>query len=89
MRSSSSEWRWTDADLRCFGSLAWHERRKRSSGGAITNEENLVGACDYHNCWVEDRPLIARALFGTQLVVREGDEEWSRLGARISRKGDS
>lgn len=62
-----------------------HERRKRSAGGSLVNGENLIPACNRCNGWVEDNPAEARDVFGTALVVREGDEEWDRLGARHDR----
>lgn len=68
--------------LPCGGPLAWHERRKRSAGGSILNPDNLVGACNRHNEWVEDNPGLARQLGGTRLVVREGDPEYEALSKR-------
>lgn len=64
---------------RCEG---LHERRKRSAGGSLVNPENLIPACRWCNGWVEDQPRLARELFGSVLVVREGDPEWVRLGRR-------
>lgn len=62
-----------------------HERRKRSAGGSLVNGENLIPACNWCNGWIEDNPAAARDLFGTALVVREGDLEWEALGARADR----
>lgn len=59
-----------------------HERRKRSAGGSLTNPENLIPACNACNGWVEDYPKLAREVFGSVLVVREGDAEWDSLGWR-------
>lgn len=59
-----------------------HERRKRSAGGSLTNPANLIPACNACNGWVEDFPALAREVFGSALVVREGDEEWVSLGRR-------
>lgn len=56
-----------------------HELRKRSAGGSLVNRDNLVPACNYGNSWVEDNPALAHE-WG--LVVREGDPDWVRLGAR-------
>ena len=70
----------------CSGRIeGLHERRKRSAGGSLVNPENLIPACNRCNGWVEDEPELARSLFGTALVVREGDDEWDRLGAREDR----
>lgn len=59
-----------------------HERRKRSAGGSLTNPDNLIPACNVCNGWVEDFPKLAREVFGSMLVVREGDAEWESLGRR-------
>lgn len=64
----------------CFGSISgMHELRKRSSGGSLTNRDNLVPACSYCNSWVEDNPTLAHQI---GLVVREGDTDWVRFGAK-------
>lgn len=68
--------------LLCGGPLHWHERRKRSAGGSIVNPVNLVGACNRHNDWVEDNPLLAREIGGTLLVCREGDLGYDELTKR-------
>ncbi|HUV10964.1 MAG TPA: hypothetical protein VMX12_08290 [Acidimicrobiia bacterium] len=74
--------------VQCTGEVQGiHERRKRSSAGSLVVAENLIPSCDWGNGWIEDRyPLLSvdirRALFGSSLVVREGDEEWERLGVR-------
>lgn len=39
-----------------------HERKKRSQGGALTDEANLLSACNRCNTWVEDYPRLARIL---------------------------
>lgn len=73
-------------DVRCRRRIeGLHERRKRSAGGSLVNPENLIPACNWCNGWVEDEPADARDLFGATLVVREGDPEWERLGARNDR----
>jgi len=69
-------------ETHCAGRIeGLHERRKRSSGGSLTNRANLVPACNWGNGWVEENPDLARG-FGAALVVREADPEWTRLGAR-------
>ena len=69
--------------VRCAGRVeGLHERRKRSSGGSLVNPENLIPSCNWSNGWVEDEPRLARELFGSVLVVREGDAEWPSLGRR-------
>lgn len=73
-------------DVRCRRRVeGLHERRKRSAGGSLVNPENLIPACNWCNGWVEDEPALARELFGSVLVVREGDVEWGGLGARSDR----
>lgn len=62
-----------------------HELRKRSDGGSLINRDNLVPACNFCNGWVEDHPAKARE-FG--LVIRSGDPDYERLGARHDRDGD-
>ena len=70
----------------CTGEITgMHERRKRSSAGSLVNPENLIPACSICNSWVEDEAGLARELFGTALVVREGDEQWVRLSKRNDR----
>jgi hypothetical protein len=56
-----------------------HERRKRSSGGSLTNPQNLMGACNICNEIVERNKELSRSL---GLVVRPGDPEWDSLGGR-------
>lgn len=74
-------------DHACSGRVeGLHERRKRSAGGSLVNERNLIPACNLCNGWVEDHPSEARILFGELLVVREGDSEWEELGARADRQ---
>ena len=62
-----------------------HERRKRSSGGSLTNPQNLIPACSWCNGFVEDEPAQVRHHTGDLLVVRPGDPEWDALGARQDR----
>jgi len=67
---------------RCAGIQGLHERRKRSAGGSLLNPQNLIPACNWSNGWIEDNPAAARELFGSALVVREGDSEFESLGRR-------
>lgn len=46
----------------CFGDVNGHEVLKRSRGGSITDMENVVLACQYHNEWVENNPVKAHEL---------------------------
>lgn len=62
-----------------------HELRKRSDGGSLSNRDNLVPACNYCNGWVEEHPHKAHE-YG--LVIRRGDPDYERLGARHDRDGD-
>lgn len=71
----------------CPGIQGIHERRKSGAGGSRTNARNLVPACNWSNGWVEDKADLARGMFGSLLVVREGDEEWESLGRRADRIG--
>jgi hypothetical protein len=75
--------------LACCGPLAWHERRFRSAGGSITNPANLLGACSCHNELASNAADMCRQLFGSALVVREGDPEYESLGTRIYRRDRS
>lgn len=60
-----------------------HHKRKRSSGGAISNPANVVATCHTCNVYgIEDHPIEAHA---AGLVVREDDPEWESLGARAWR----
>jgi len=59
-----------------------HERRKRSSGGSLTNPSNLVPACNSCNGFVEEFPEIVREETGDLLVLREGDWEWGAMSRR-------
>ena len=43
-------------DVRCYGEIHGHEILKRSRGGSITDMDNVVLLCDYHNGLVEDYP---------------------------------
>lgn len=71
---------------RCAGRIeGLHERRKRSSGGSLVNRNNLIPACNWGNGFIENEPALIRDLFGSELVVREGDVEWSDLGLRNDR----
>jgi hypothetical protein len=62
-----------------------HERRKRSSAGSLVNPDNLLGSCNRCNDRCEEEPALVRRLTGTQLIVREGDDEWESLGSRHDR----
>lgn len=71
------------APFRCTGRIGGiHERRKRSSSGSVSIGRNLIPACNWCNGWVEDNAGPARDLFGSWLVLREGDPEWEALGIR-------
>lgn len=76
-----------EADARhCRGRIEGiHELRKRSDGGSLVNRDNLVPACNFCNGWVEDHPAKAREI---GLVIRAGDPDYERLGARHDRDGD-
>jgi hypothetical protein len=52
---------------RCFGGVHGHELKKRSGGGSITDPENIVLLCNFHNGYVEDHPSMALQL---GLVIR-------------------
>ena len=43
-------------DVRCYGAVHGHEILKRSRGGSITDMDNVVLLCDFHNGLVEDYP---------------------------------
>lgn len=67
----------------CRGKIeGLHELRKRSAGGSLLNPDNLVPACNYCNGWVEQNPSLAWEL---GLVLRAGDPDYERLGARHDR----
>lgn len=55
-----------------------HHRRKAGAQG-YWSLENLVTLCSFHNQDVENRPGYYRSFFAW-LVVRQGDDEWKRLG---------
>lgn len=50
----------------CHGPLHGHEILKRSRGGSITDPANIMLACDGHNGWVEDHPMLAE-VYGLSL----------------------
>lgn len=55
----------------CGGrATCWHELRKRSQGGSITDRSNLMASCARCNQWVEEYPRLAH-LAG--LVRRRSD----------------
>lgn len=67
-----------------------HERRKSGAGGSRVNRENLIPACSWCNGYIEDvfdapgkpyRTLIE----GSYLVIREGHDDWERMGKRNDR----
>ncbi|HUW00763.1 MAG TPA: hypothetical protein VMW08_00285 [Acidimicrobiales bacterium] len=73
-------------EVRCGGHIeGLHERRKRSAGGSLTARENLIPACNWCNGLVEDEPRVVRELFGVALVLRPGDADYDRMGARADR----
>lgn len=45
----------------CHGPIHGHELLKRSQGGSITDMENIILLCDYHNGWIENEPAKAYA----------------------------
>lgn len=64
----------------CTGrATTFHEKRKRSAGGSITNRENLMASCHLCNMYVEEFPEISHHL---GLVLREGDPEWAAMSKR-------
>ncbi len=46
----------------CFGPVHAHEILKRSQGGSITDTDNMIMLCNFHNGWVEDHPARAHVL---------------------------
>jgi len=46
----------------CFGPVNGHELLKRSRGGSITDLDNIMLACNYHNEWVESHPQEAHEM---------------------------
>jgi len=46
-------------DTHCYGEIHGHEILKRSRGGSITDMDNVVLLCDFHNGVVEDQPEAA------------------------------
>lgn len=48
--------------LPCHGEVNGHEVLKRSRGGSITDMDNVLLLCNYHNDLVEDEPTMAHAL---------------------------
>lgn len=67
----------------CGGLGGIHERRKRSSVGAVDHAPNLIPACNASNGFIEDNPELVAVLFGTWLVLREGDAEWESCGRDV------
>lgn len=55
-----------------------HHLRKKSSGGALMDPDNVLRSCNHCNTWVEDHPTLA---WEAGLVVRAGDPDWERLGS--------
>lgn len=45
-----------------FGAVNGHELLKRSRGGSITDMDNVVLLCDFHNEWVEIYPKEAHEM---------------------------
>jgi len=69
--------------LHCRGVIeGLHERRKRSAGGSLINEANLVPSCNWCNGLIESEPNMIRRLTGSMFIVSEGDDEWDNLGKR-------
>jgi len=46
----------------CYGPVHGHEILKRSRGGSITDMQNVVLLCNFHNGWIEDFPKEAHAM---------------------------
>ena len=46
----------------CHGNVNGHELLKRSRGGSITDMNNVVLLCDFHNGWCEDHPSEAHEM---------------------------
>ena len=63
----------------CFGPVNGHELLKRSRGGSITDLNNIMLACAYHNGWVEDNPSEAYEL-GLSLHSWERNQDASQEG---------
>ncbi len=64
----------------CRGKIeGLHELRKRSSGGSLSNTDNLIPACNLCNGLVESFPKEAHSV---GLVVRPGDPNYDCLGAK-------
>lgn len=61
-----------------------HERQKRSAGGSLTDEDNLLSACNRCNGWVEERPILSRIL-GLTVLSWENPEDIPK-GFRIDMK---
>ena len=73
-------------ETKCAGRIqGLHERRKRSAGGSLENPKNLIPSCNWGNGYIENNPAQVRELFGSILVVREGDDEWNELSIRNDR----
>ncbi len=73
-------------ETKCAGGIqGLHERRKRSAGGSLENPKNLIPSCNWGNAYIENNPAQVRELFGSILVVREGDAEWNDLSIRNDR----
>jgi hypothetical protein len=73
-------------ETKCAGAIqGLHERRKRSAGGSLENPKNLIPSCNWGNAYIENNPAQVRELFGSILVVREGDVEWNELSIRNDR----
>jgi hypothetical protein len=63
-----------------------HHRRKRSASGALAERANVLVSCHEGNMLVEAYPVEAHR---ADLVVREGDPEWSALSSRTWRLAHS
>lgn len=65
----------------CGGRLTFGHRRHAGAGGAYVVAN---GACVCQNCndFCADNADDIRAIFGTRLIVRESDPEWTELGRR-------
>lgn len=66
---------------RCAGPLDVHERRRRSQGGSLENDDNLLVVCRAHNQGAADSHR-GDSYHLAGLVVFEGDDGYDTLGAR-------
>lgn len=67
----------------CRGQLTFGHRRHAGAGGAYVTAN---GACVCEGCneHCANNADDMRAIFGTRLIVREGDPEWDELGRKAN-----